>query len=56
MENEVKKRKKRITILGISIWEILGYFIIYSIAGFIIETLFALLRYGVFESIVKILS
>ena len=50
MENEVKKRKKRITILGISIWEILGYFIIYSIAGFIIETLFALLRYGVFES------
>jgi uncharacterized membrane protein len=50
MEKVVKKEKKKITILGISIWEILGYFIIYSIAGYIIETLFALLRYGVFES------
>ena len=45
-----KQKKKSFTILGINIWEILSYFIIYSIAGFIIETLFALIRYGVLES------
>ena len=48
MEKTLKKKK--FTILGISIWEILAYFIIYSIAGYIIETLFALVRYGVLES------
>ncbi len=47
---EIKKEKKKFTILGISIWELLAYFIIYSIAGYIIETLFALVRYGVLES------
>ena len=50
MEKVIKKEKKKITILGINIWEIFGYFIIYSIAGYIIETLFALCRYGVLES------
>lgn len=49
-KNIEKKEKKNFTILGINIWEILSYFIIYSIAGFIIETLFALIRYGVLES------
>ena len=44
------KEKKKFTILGISIWELLAYFIIYSIFGYIIETLFALVRYGVLES------
>ncbi len=34
----------------ISIWRILVYFGIYSILGFIIETLFALILYGVVES------
>ena len=47
---DIKQKKKSFTILGINIWEILSYFIIYSIAGFIIETLFALIRYGVLES------
>ena len=47
---EIKKEKKKFTILGISIWELLAYFIIYSIAGYIIEMLFALVRYGVLES------
>lgn len=47
---ETLEKKKKFTILGISIWEILAYFIIYSIAGYIVETLFALVRYGVIES------
>ena len=34
----------------ISMWRVLAYFIIYSFLGFIIETLFALFNYGVFES------
>ena len=50
MEGTIKKEKKKITILGISLWEILAYFIIYSIAGYFIETSFALIRYGVLES------
>lgn len=50
MEDNTEKQKKKITILGISIWEILAYFIVYSIAGYFIETSFALIRYGVLES------
>lgn len=50
MEKTLKKENKKFTILGINLWEILAYFIIYSIAGYIIETLFALVRYGVLES------
>jgi len=50
MNENIKKQKKNITILGINLWEILAYFIIYSIAGYIIETCFALVRYGVLES------
>lgn len=33
-----------------SIWRVLAYFIIYSFVGFVIETIFALVNYGVFES------
>ena len=43
-------KKKNVTILGIGIWDLLSYFIIYSIAGFFVETIFAIVRYGVFES------
>ena len=60
IENEIKEEKelttksekelKKYTILGISIWRILAYFIIYSILGFIIETLFGLAKYGTIES------
>jgi len=50
MEDSIKKETKKFTILGISIWELLSYFIIYSIAGYLIETTFALVRYGVIES------
>ena len=47
IKEEIKKEKKKFTILGVNLWEILAYFIIYSIAGYIIETSFALIRYGV---------
>ena len=43
-------KKKKFSILGISLWEIFAYFIIYSVAGYIVETTFALVRYGVVES------
>lgn len=35
-----KKEKEHIKICGISIWRILAYFVVYSVAGFIIETIF----------------
>ena len=41
---------KKITILGFSIWKIFAYFIIYSIAGYIIETLFGIVSKGLWES------
>ena len=37
-------------ILGISIWKIFTYFIIYSVIGFIIETIFGLSTKGVVKS------
>ena len=48
--NEDKTVKKTFTIMGLSIRRILAYFIIYSFAGFIIETLFGLFTKGVIES------
>ena len=48
--NKDKTIKKSFTIMGLSIWKILAYFIIYSFAGFIIETLFGLFTKGVIES------
>lgn len=45
-----KKDKEHIKICGISIWRILAYFVVYSVAGFIIETIFGLLTKGVLES------
>ena len=43
-------KKKSFTILGASIWRLLAYFIIYSVIGFIIETVFAMVFYNVIES------
>ena len=48
--NKEVKPKKKFTILGISIWRLLAYFILYSIAGYIIETVFGLVTKGVIES------
>ena len=49
-ENKVIKNKKTFTIMGISIWRILAYFIIYSVLGYIIETLYGIITKGVWES------
>lgn len=51
MEKEVEvKEKKYIKIAGITLWRIVAYFIIYSVVGFIIETIFGVLTKGVLES------
>ena len=49
-KNEIRKTKKKITIMGISLWRLMAYFIIYSVAGFVIETIFGLITKGVIES------
>lgn len=51
--HETKKQKsvkKKRTINGISIWRILAYFIIYSVLGYIIETIYGMITKGVWES------
>lgn len=52
IENVKKEAEtnKRATIMGLSIWRILAYFIIYSIVGYIIETIFGIITKGVWES------
>lgn len=45
-----KQKKKPFTIMGITIWRIFAYFIIYSVIGYIIETLFGIFTKGVWES------
>lgn len=47
---KVEKQKKQFKIFGCSIWRILAYFIIYSIIGYIIETIFGIITKGVWES------
>lgn len=47
---EEKKLKRKFTINGISIWRILAYFIIYSVVGYIIETIYGMITKGVWES------
>ena len=49
-ENETRKTKKKISVMGISLWRLMAYFIIYSMIGFVIETLFGLITKGVIES------
>ena len=44
------KQTKRGKIFGYSIWRILAYFIIYSVLGYIIETLFGIVTKGTWES------
>ncbi len=47
---EQTKQKKRLTIFGYTIWRILAYFIIYSVLGYIIETIFGIVTKGTWES------
>ena len=46
----MEKEEKKITINGISLGRLFDYFFIYSIVGFIIETLYGLITKGVLES------
>lgn len=49
-QNNSKKAKKPFAIFGFTITKLLAYFIIYSVIGFILETIFGLLTKGVLES------
>lgn len=44
------KEKKEIEILGISIWNIFVYFIIFCVLGFLLETVYAFVTKGMVES------
>ena len=44
------KTKKRFKLFGYTIWRILAYFIIYSVLGYIIETIFGIITKGTWES------
>ena len=48
--NEIINKKKKITIMGLSVWRIMAYFVIYSVVGYIIETIFGIITKGVWES------
>ena len=47
---QATKQKKKFKIFGYTIWRILAYFIIYSVLGYIIETLFGIVTKGTWES------
>ena len=46
----MNNKKHTLKIAGITIWRLLAYFIIYSIAGYIIETAFGFFTKGLLES------
>lgn len=50
IKDESTTKKKALTIMGLSIYRILAYFIIYSIVGYIIETVFGIVTKGRWES------
>lgn len=50
INTSTKDRKRTFTIMGLSIWRIFAYFIIYSVVGYIIETVFGIITKGVWES------
>lgn len=50
VQKDSKKTNKKITIMGLSVWRILAYFIIYSVVGYIIETIFGIITKGTWES------
>lgn len=49
INNKTTEQKKKFTIMGLSVWRILAYFIIYSVVGYIIETIFGIIK-GTWES------
>ncbi len=50
INNKTIEQKKKFTIMGLSVWRILAYFIIYSVVGYIIETIFGIITKGTWES------
>lgn len=46
----MKKEKTELKIFGYPIWRLMAYFVIYSIGGYLTETVFAILTKGVVES------
>lgn len=50
VEKKEVTNKKQFTINGVTIYRILAYFVIYSVLGYVLETLFALIMYGKLES------
>ncbi len=44
------EEKKKFTILGISVWRLVAYFMIYSFAGYVVETIFSIFSKGTLES------
>lgn len=50
VEAEKTEKKKKFTIMELSIWRILAYVIIYSFVGYIIETLYGIITKGRWES------
>ena len=49
-KNQKKNQKNEIKIFGYSIWKILAYFIVYSVIGFIVETIYGMITKGTLES------
>ena len=47
---QATKPKKRFKLFGYTLWRILAYFIIYSVLGYIIETIFGIITKGTWES------
>ena len=50
INDKTTEQKKKFTIMGLSVWRILAYFIIYSVVGYIIETIFGIITKGTWES------
>ena len=44
-----EKNRKRFLIFNYSLWRLLAYFVIYSVLGYLIETIYCIVKYGVFE-------
>ena len=49
VEVEKKLEKKKFLIFNYSFWRLLAYFVIYSVLGYLIETIYCIVKYGVFE-------
>lgn len=49
-KQDKEKNKNELKIFGFSIWRLIAYFIIYSILGFFVETIFGAITKGVIES------